>query len=260
MERFRSVAGREFMEKTKYQYAKESDQVKELPQPPLERVTRPVLARITLPKVEALPSLQVDLREIIESRSSLRKYSETPLTLEELTYLLWTTQGVKKVTSRPATLRTVPSAGARHPFETYLLVNRVSGLTPGIYQYQALSHELLFLAEGDDWGHKLSQACLEQPFVGTSAVTFFWAADAYRMEWRYGERGYRYMHLDAGHICQNLYLAATALGAGVCAIAAFNDDEVNALLGFDGENEFVVYIATAGREIQEARGRKIEAR
>jgi len=247
MERFRSIAGREFMEKTKYQYAVESDQVKELPQPPLERATRPVLARIALPTADTLPALQVDLLEIIESRASLRKYSDAPLTLEELTYLLWTTQGVKKVTSRPATLRTVPSAGARHPFETYLLVNRVVGLTPGIYQYKALSHELLYLAGGDDWGHKLSEACLQQPFVGTSAVTFFWAADAYRMEWRYAERGYRYMHLDAGHICQNLYLAATALKAGVCAIAAFNDDAVNELLGFDGENEFVVYIASAGK-------------
>ncbi|MBS3938543.1 MAG: SagB/ThcOx family dehydrogenase [Peptococcaceae bacterium] len=247
MERFRSVIGREFMENTKYQYAKESDQMKELPQPPLERAAPIGLKRIPLAPVNKATLGKIDLLAAIEARYSLRKYSEAPLTLEELGFLLWTTQGVKKVTSRPATLRTVPSAGARHCFETYLLVNRVVGLSPGLYLYRAIEHELVLWAEGSQYGAELSEACLQQPFVGTSAVTFFWAADAYRMEWRYGERGYRYLHLDAGHVCQNLYLAATALQAGVCAIAAFNDDAVNKIFNLDGENDFVVYIATVGR-------------
>lgn len=85
--------------------------------------------------------------------------------------------------------------------------------------------------------------------VKNSAVTFFWAAVTYRMGWRYGERGYRYLFLDAGHVCQNLYLAAEAVGCGVCAIAAFEDDTLNQLLGLDGVEQFAVYVATAGRKI-----------
>ena len=90
-------------------------------------------------------------------------------------------------------------------------------------------------------------ACLGQGMVTNSAVTFFWTAEIYRMEFRYAERSYRYIHLDAGHVCQNLYLAAESKGCGVCAIAAFDDDELNSALGFDGEKEFVVYIAALGK-------------
>lgn len=248
MERFRSVTGKEFMEKTKYQYLKESDQMKELPQPPLDKAVDAGKLVIDLPSPETLKIRNYDLLTAIVERKSMRKYSDAALTIDELTYLLWTTQGVKQVTNRPATLRTVPSAGSRHCFETYLFVNRVEGLTPGIYRYKAIGHKLIVIDTTPGWGEKLTAACYKQPFVGSSAVTFFWAADAYRMQWRYGERGTRFMHLDAGHVCQNLYLAAEVIDAGVCAIAAFYDDEVNKLLGLDGENDFVVYVATVGKK------------
>jgi len=236
------------MEKTKYQYASDSDQTKELPQPPLEQPFNEGKAVIDLPKPETLKIKNYDLLTAIVERKSMRKYSDEALTLDELTYLLWTTQGVKQVTNRPATLRTVPSAGSRHCFETYLLINRVEGLEPGLYRYKAIEHKLIVLDTSPGWDEKLTAACFGQPFVGSSAVTFFWAADAYRMQWRYGERGIRYMHLDAGHVCQNLYLAAEVLDAGVCGIAAFYDDEINPLLGLDGENNFVVYVATVGKK------------
>ena len=112
--------GRIFMEKTKHKYLGESDQMKNLPQPPLELEYNPNQELIDLPSIDSIKVKDMGLREAIASRKSLRKYSSTPLTLEELAYLLWCTQGVKKVTSRPATIRTVPSAGARHAFETYL--------------------------------------------------------------------------------------------------------------------------------------------
>jgi SagB-type dehydrogenase family enzyme len=172
------------------------------------------------------------------------------LTLNELSALLWFTQGVKEVTNRPVTLRTVPSAGARHAFETYLLVNRVEDLQPGIYRYLALEHALLGLNFDEDVNETLTQACFNQRQVATSAVTFFWAAVVERMQWRYPERGYRYLLLDAGHICQNLYLAAEGLGCGVCAIAAYDDDSVNAALGLDGETIFVAYIASLGKRMR----------
>jgi SagB-type dehydrogenase family enzyme len=163
---------------------------------------------------------------------------------------LWCTQGVKDTIDTYATLRTVPSAGARHAFETVLLVNNVVGLEPGLYRYLAISHQLLKITTEAGLADQLTDACWEQTQIKTSAVTFFWVAVVYRMAWRYVERGYRYLHLDAGHVCQNLYLSAEAIGAGVCAIAAFQDEQLNELLDLDGAEQFVVYLATVGKRAE----------
>src|SRR5690606_2646748 len=189
----------------------------------------------------------VDLPALFEARRTVRRYADTPLTLAELSYLLWATQGVKLVTPRPVTLRTVPSAGARHAFETVLPVNRVEGLAPGFYQHAAMRHQVAPLRLGAEQADRLAAACLDQPHVVSSAVTFVWVANVERMVWRYGLRGYRYLHLDAGHVCQNLYLAAESIGCGVCALAAFDDRAVNEVLGVDGESQFAIYFATVGR-------------
>ncbi len=184
----------------------------------------------------------------MEKRETFRNYSEAGLTLPELAYLLWGTQGVKSIlTEKPVTKRTVPSAGSRHAFETYLLINRVEGLQPGLYRYQALDHQLARLPAPQDICDILTKACQMQAHVKNSAVTFFWTAVQLRMTWRYCQRGYRFMYLDAGHVCQNLYLLAEAIGCGVCAIAAYDDDLVNAGLGVDGVEQFAIYIATLGR-------------
>jgi SagB-type dehydrogenase family enzyme len=190
----------------------------------------------------------VKLREVLESRRSVRNYSEQPLTLEELSWLLWSCQGVKEVTIRPVTLRTVPSAGARHPFETYLLVNRVKGLESGLYRFLAIDHKLAVVKLEEGIAERVAEACYRQRFVKECAVAFIFAAVVYRTYWRYGERGYRYMHLDAGHVCQNLYLAAEAIGCGACAIGAFFDEKINAILDLDGVERFVIYIATTGKK------------
>ncbi|MBT9154329.1 MAG: hypothetical protein DDT39_01000 [Firmicutes bacterium] len=246
MDKFKSTIGQEFIEKSKYRYSVASDQEKELPQPPLDREIEADKLVIELPAPEELAIPPIDLLVAIENRKSTRKFTDGWITLKELTYLLWTTQGVKRVTSRPATLRTVPSAGSRHPLETYLWVHRVEGLVPGIYRYKAIGHQLVQLDTSAGWGEKLSDACYEQPFVGDAAVSFFWAADIYRAEWRYSERAYRYVLLDAGHVCQNLHLACEAIGAGMCAVGAYHDDALNALLGLDGKEQFVVYAAAVG--------------
>lgn len=240
--------GKEFMEKTKYKYLGESDQNKGLPQPPLEMEYHKDKVLIDLPSVENIKVKDIDLREAIESRKSLRKYSDKALNMEELSYLLWCTQGVKRISSRPATMRNVPSAGARHSFETYLLINKVDGIKPGLYRYLAIEHKLMEVNIEADIAEKVTQSCGNQIFIKNSAVTFIWTTVIYRMKWRYHERGYRYIHLDAGHVCQNLYLASQSIDSGVCAIAAFDDDEINTLLGLDGEEQFVVYIATVGKK------------
>jgi SagB-type dehydrogenase family enzyme len=241
-------AGREFMRKTRYENLEKSQQESgKIPQPPLELETAPDAFSIPLPDAASLSFPDLDLRTAIEKRSTIRRYCDDPLSVKELAYLLWLTQGVKAVTKRPVTLRNVPSAGARHAFETYLLINRVNDIQPGIYRYAAIEHALLPVNLDRSVNAALTHACLDQSQVANSAVTFFWVAVLARMYWRYGERGYRYLHLDAGHICQNLYLAAEQLGCGVCAIAAFDDVLTNTALGVDGEELFTVYAASLGK-------------
>ena len=198
------------------------------------------------PKSSNLPP--INLLDLINQRKTLRKYSPAAITLIELSFLLWTTQGVKKITKRPVTFRSVPSAGARHAFETFILVNRVEGLEKGLYRYLATSHQIARVEAPAGITGQVSQACLEQDQIITAAVTMVWVAVPQRMVWRYGERGYRYLHLDAGHVCQNLYLAAEAIQCGVCAIAAFNDVELNQVMGLDGEEQFVIYLGTVGKK------------
>jgi len=240
--------GREFMEMTKYKNMGPTEEVRGIiPQPPLEL---PYPADKPLTKLPAPAGLKVpamDLRDAVERRVTLRKYSQTPLTLDELSYLLWMTQGVKRFTKRPATLRLVPSAGARHAFETYLLANLVEGLAPGLYRFAASQHALVNLEMPADINEQITHACTDQNQVLTSAATFIWVAVTERMTWRYSQRGYRYLHLDAGHVCQNLYLAAEQIGCGVCAIAAFDDDLLNSTLHLDGEKLFAIYVASLGK-------------
>jgi len=239
--------GKVFMEMTKYAYIGRSDQQKGLPQPPLELSPAPDRPVIDLPRPEALRVPLLDVRDAIERRRSVRSYAREPLAPEELAFLLWCTQGVRRVQGTEWTYRTVPSAGARHAFETYLLIHDVEGLEPGLYRYLALSHRLQQLDTDPELAPTITAACFDQPFVLRCNAVFLWTAVPYRMTWRYGERGYRDLHLDAGHVCQNLYLAAEALGCGVCAVAAFDDDAMNALLGLDGKNQFLIYLATVGK-------------
>jgi SagB-type dehydrogenase family enzyme len=143
------------------------------------------------------------------------------------------------------TLRTVPSAGARHPFETYLLVNHVAGLQAGVYRYLSFEHKLCFLYPDPKIGQKIALAC--DNFARNSAVVFVWTAIPYRTEWRYGVISPKLIALDAGHVCQNLYLACEAIGVGTCAVGAYNQKEMDKMIGVDGEEEFTVYTAPVGK-------------
>lgn len=241
--------GKEFMEKTKYRNLEKSDQLKKLPQPPLALSAEAGYPIHDLPDPRGVKVNSVDLSDTINNRVSVRAYSETPLSLDELSYVLWSTQGVKEVTKRPATLRTVPSAGARHCFETYVLVNRVEGLNPGLYRFLAIDHKLQEIDMSEDIAERVTAGCFGQRFVLNSAITLILTSVRYRMMWRYTERGYRYMHIDAGHVMQNLYLCAEAIDSGVCAIAAFYDDQINETLGIDGEEQFTVYVGTLGKKL-----------
>jgi len=240
--------GREFIKKTKHEFLDPSAQSRGRPQPPLELDIYKGGELIELPPPESLAIPTLELRRAIEQRRSVRRYSRNPLNPEELSFLLWCTQGIKEVMPASATFRNVPSAGARHAVETYLLINNVETLDPGLYWYSALRHGLILVEAEDDLSERMVSACLGQRFVARSAAVFIWTAACYRMTWRYSERGYRYLLLDSGHICQNLYLAAEAINCGVCAIAAFSDDDVDRLLDIDGEERFTLYLATVGKK------------
>jgi SagB-type dehydrogenase family enzyme len=243
-------SGQAFMVQSRYEHLSPSPQDSgKIPQPPLES-PRPTGTIIPLkPQVELkLPAM--DLRQAMEARRTIRKYTDQPLSLDEISYLLWVSQGVKHVSARPSTARNVPSAGARHAFETLVLVNRVDGLAPGLYRYMAIDHALVDLRADHEITALVKEACLGQNQVEGCAATFIWVAVVERMFWRYVERGYRYLHLDAGHVCQNLALGAEQIGSGICPIAAFNDEHLNRALNLDGEDQFVIYLATVGKKLE----------
>ncbi len=231
-----------------------SDQAQGIAQPPMIKASNG-LKRIPLTKEYDQVIQNNDFLSLINNRSSKRKYTEQPITLDELSFLLWSTQGVKQVVgkSRQATLRNVPSAGARHPFETYLLVSRVEGLEPGLYHYLALDHELAFIQGIENISDRITEAACGQVFLGNAAVTFIWSVIPYRSEWRYSMDAHKYILLDAGHVCQNLYLACEAIGCGTCAIGAYDQALLDELIGFNSkpsyeiDNEFVIYLAPVGK-------------
>ncbi len=226
----------------------ETDQSKQMPPPAPQKPYPAGASLIDLVPSKDLRVGEMPVIEAIRLRKSHRKFTEEPLTLEELSFLLWATQGVRETAGGGATiLRTVPSAGARHPFETYLLVNRVNGLEPGLYRYLSLEHKLCFLYADPELEDKVGRACRGQTFVGRGAVVFIWTVIPYRAEWRYSVVAPKMIALDAGHLCQNLYIAATAIGAGTCAIGAYDQQAMDALLGVDGKEEFVIYAAPVGK-------------
>ena len=235
----------DFLEASKVQNMAPSDMSKNLNQPPLQMSYEGDL--IDLPSFNDIEMPKKELKEAIVQRKSVRNYPQKALSLEELSYVLYMTQGVKKIKNSIATFRTVPSAGARHAFETYIAINRVDGLKPGLYRYLAIEHKLICIKSEHGYAKKLSAACLDQKSIEEASATLIWIADTYRMTYRYGERGYRYLFLDAGHVCQNLYLIAEQIGCGTCAIAAFDDDKINHLLELDGSNQFTIYLGTLGK-------------
>ena len=222
----------------------ERDQAKDIPMPPRQKTYPADSQLFDLVAAADLKVGQQSLKEIIGQRRSRRKYQQLPLNREELSYLLWATQGADQENDR---LRTVPSAGARHPFETYLLINRVEGFQPGLYRYLPLEHKLLLIRHDQGLMSQVNQACRNQRFVGESAVVFVWTVIPYRTEWRYSILSHKVIAIDVGHLCQNLYLASESIGAGTCGIGAYNQEKIDQLLGVDGEEEFTIYLASVGK-------------
>lgn len=237
-----------------YANAEETDQQQKLPSIPCLKEGRNG-KRILLSTDFTSLSIKGNYQELTMGRESRRKYGEDKLTVTELSYLLWATQGVRRMAGHknPVTFRNVPSAGSRHPLETYLFLDKVEGVHPGIYHYLPRNHELELWEDRHDYQEELARALGGQPFAAQAPVVFVWSAIPYRTEWRYGRMASKYILIDAGHVCQSLYMACQSVGLGTCAIGAYNQEELDELLGFmpgpseDKYYECAIYAAPVGR-------------
>lgn len=227
-----------------------TDQSRGVPPPPIAKPAPEGAVRVPLPRAGHWQDIrEVSLSAAIAGRRSRREFAPAPLSLDELAYLLWATQGVSRPLGPGHALRTVPSAGCRHAFETYLVIQRVTGLEPGLWRFLPVENQLVRLAGDGNLGSRVVAATFFQRFVAAAAVTFVWTAIPHRMEWRYGAAAHKVIALDAGHLAQNLYLACEAVGCGTCAIAAYDQQAMDELLGVDGDDEFTIYLAPVGKRL-----------
>lgn len=236
--------GRRFQELTKYHPGRMPGGRPRRKSPPEPFKTYPA-AEAFIPLPPGRPGLRHDLWEVMERRRSRREFSGAPLPLAELGALLWACQGVT-ATMHGYRFRTAPSAGALYPIETYVFARAVEGAAPGFWHLDVPDWRLELVRAGDlAW--ELAEAALGQGMVAQAAATFLWTAVVERSAWKYGQRAYRYVYLDAAHIAAHLSLAAEAQGLGCCALAALYDDEVNRLLGVDGIEETILYMSVVGK-------------
>jgi SagB-type dehydrogenase family enzyme len=237
--------GEEFQQKTKYsRYKIKEDIGWDNPLPDAFK-DYPFNKKIPLLRPTDIPKATLDW--CLKSRKSVRDFSDIPLNIKQLSYLLWASTGIQRK-EQGFNYRTAPSAGALYPIETYLVVNNVRDLTNGVYHYSIKDHALEELKLGD-FGEITSNAALDQEICAKAAVVFIWTAIFQRSKWKYGQRAYRYIYMDAGHIGENLALASTGVGLGSCQIGALFDDEINDIIEVDGTLESTIYISVVGNII-----------
>ena len=203
---------------------------------------------------------KIPLIDVMNSRISRRRYSDEPLSLEELSFLLWCTQGVKHLMYSDkekkiifGVKRVVPSSGARSPFETYLFINRVENLTPGLYRYIAFEHKLLFLKSIKNQPNVIADIVYQQQWVGSAAVIFCWIAVPYRTEEKYMFNAHKFIAFDVGIVSQSLYLAAEGLNLGTCAIGHYQQKKMDELFELDSEDELSLLVQPVGKIAQKFR-------
>lgn len=223
-----------------------------VPQPAPQKEVEAGEVFIALPAPDVCKLVKPDARQCIGDRKSVRRYTDEAISIEELSYLLWATQGVRGKNENGKVMRTVPSAGATNTFETYLFVKNVEGLGQGIYRYQAYEHKLVFLKAVDDMTAMIDEMTMaeRQPFVpyfaGKASVIFAWSTIPYRAEWKFDVQAHKKILIDVGHVCQNLYIAGESIDRGVCAIGIYNQEMMDEVLGLDGDEELVIYLASVG--------------
>ncbi|CEQ20129.1 SagB/ThcOx family dehydrogenase [Paraclostridium sordellii] len=230
-----------------------TDKQKGIPAPSFQKEYNPNSELIELPSVDKDILVKPNILDCINDRRSVRKYGNEKITLAELSYLLWATQGIQTVKDKSSVLRTVPSAGCTHPFETYLIINNVENLKCGVYRYLPLEHKLLLIKSLNNVDDAIDKATPNQPFVqgfvSKSAVVFAWSCIPYRSEHKFNITAHKKILIDIGHVCQNLYIASESLNHGTCAIGIYDQDIIDNMLDLDGVDEFVIYMACVGKKL-----------
>jgi SagB-type dehydrogenase family enzyme len=183
----------------------------------------------------------ISIEKVLCTRRSVREFTDQSLQLSQIAQLLWAAQGVTGAEAH----RTAPSAGGLYGLELYVIAANVNGLPAGIYKYEILTHELVSLIEGDT-RQRLSRSALEQSSIARAAAIFALAGVYERISAKYGERGIRYTHMEAGHAAQNLLLQAVALGLGAVLVGAFDDAKVKRVLGLS-KQELPLYLIPVGK-------------
>ena len=225
----------------------QTDQELKRPQPPLAKAPM-CETSIALPLDFKDLDIDNDFLHVINSRQSHRVYTQEKMTLLQLSYLLWCSQGVKEIRGKSyATLRTVPAGGARHPFEVYMTVQNVEGLPNGLYHYLPMKHHIECLKEVEDLKPFITDSLQGQKWAEKANIVFYYSFVCYRAEWRYGIYAHRMCMADAGHVTENVYLAATSIGLGGCAIGSIREAKANAAFGLDGEEEFIFLAHPVGK-------------
>lgn len=233
----------------------QTDQNLGIPMPAIQKEVSEDDLVIALPPWEEVIKPQGSLDELIRKRRSYRKFSKKALIAEELSYLLWATQGIRRFHPK-RTLRSAPSAGNRHSLETYLALTKPLAsrdgtvlFKRGLWRYLPIEHALVYLSSPKALEEKITEAALDQAFVAKAPIVFFWSTIPYRTEWRYNKASQKVIALDAGHVCQSLYLASGSIACGTCAIAAYNQSAADALFGLSNPDEFILYMAPVGKII-----------
>jgi len=234
--------GDRFQQETKYRQDRMSGHRLDWNAKPAIYKEYPQAAKIELPPFE--PSRAMSLDQTLKSRKSIRDFKPKPISKGQLGYLLWSSTGIQRIEDGYE-FRTAPSAGALYPIETYIIANDIKGLEPGIYHYSIQTHQLEQIRLGG-FGQQVAVAALSQGMCATASAVFIWSAMFERCKWKYSQRAYRYIYLDAGHIAENLALAAVSLNLGTCEIGALFDDQVNVIIGIDGIEESTICMAVVG--------------
>lgn len=202
--------------------------------------SKPMMEKVKLPEPKYDGSVSVE-RALLERRS-IRSYKDEPLQPDEVSQLLWAAQGI---TGQKRGFRTAPSAGALYPLELYAVVNNVTDLSKGVHRYSPNTHELVKVIDKDVL-RELASAALGQSCVRDAAIVLVFTAVYERTTGKYGDRGIRYVHMEAGHAAQNVYLQAVSLGLGTVVVGAFKDEEVRNVLSLP-KKEHPLYLMPVGK-------------
>ena len=239
--------GKEFISGTRYPDFSTVDLIQRVPEPPYELPVSEGSEVIKLPNPKRIKFPDVNFRTIAENWEPVGFFARSSMTLKELSYLLWCTQGFRRVVNEHIMLRNVPSSGSRYPIETYFVAGEVENLPTGLYRFLPRTHSIVAVRQDSDLPFAMGTASMNFKVVTRAAVTFLWVGIPYRSEWALGNRGYRSVLIEAGHICQALIMSAGSIGFQVFPIDLFHDEMIYQLADLDPETQWPVYLGAVGK-------------